>query len=75
MSHRIPGDGPIGSIVLAALFAIAAIAFALRAWAAWDSGARTEFVVIVLATAGAVSLSVRSFRRARRVGYEARLER
>jgi hypothetical protein len=75
MSNRVIGDGPTGSIVIAALFALAAVAFGLRAVTAWEIGARAELLLTMLAALGAISVSVRSFRRARRVDYPARLGR
>jgi hypothetical protein len=55
-------------MVFALLFALAAFTFAARARTAWEVGDRGRLVLSVLAALGAVSLSARSFQKARRGG-------
>lgn len=65
MDSRSTGFRTIAHVLLALLFAVAAIAFGQDALDAWNAKRTGRLVLMVLATLGAVSLSAHSLRRAR----------
>lgn len=54
-------------VLLALLFAVAAVAFGQRAMEAWNANVSVRLWVFILASLGAVSLSANSLRRARAI--------